>query len=237
MRPRFDDPETLCLPDCDWVCHIKRSARKTMALYVRSGGEVWAYVPISLSLDAIEDFVVKHIDWVNKKRQEMLSRVATRANEERYFYFFGESYTAVWQQARRVAVLFEQSQVYLLSPSAPFGELFKPFYLHLSRQYLTPIVNACVAAFDAVYHRQPSGFTYRWVKSIWGSCSSKGNISLNAKLVAVPEVCVRYVVWHELTHLLERNHSEAFYRKLALVMPEWAEARALLRQFERRLLF
>ena len=51
-------------------------------------------------------------------------------------------------------------------------------------------------------------------KTIWGSCSSKNNINLNMKLVHLPDYLIDYVILHELTHIIEKNHSPKFWEKL-----------------------
>ena len=55
----------------------------------------------------------------------------------------------------------------------------------------------------------------------WGSCSSKGTVTLNTALYWLPEHLVEYVVVHELVHLEILDHSPAFWAKLADYMPDY----------------
>lgn len=66
-----------------------------------------------------------------------------------------------------------------------------------------------------------AGVGVRDQRTRWGSCSRSGHISLNWRLLLVPEHVARYVIVHELVHLRVPNHSKAFWRQLGGACPEW----------------
>ncbi len=88
-----------------------------------------------------------------------------------------------------------------------------------------------VAYFSAIY-----GFTYgriaiRNTKSLWGSCSRKGNLNFSYALIHLPPELVDYVVVHELCHLKEHNHGRSFWDLVARALPEYQILRRSLRTY------
>ena len=73
-------------------------------------------------------------------------------------------------------------------------------------------------------------------RSRWGSCSSRGAIALNWRLVQMPPEVSDYVILHELMHLRQPNHSRQFWREVAAVCATWREAEAWLKRYGRELL-
>jgi predicted metal-dependent hydrolase len=69
----------------------------------------------------------------------------------------------------------------------------------------------------------------RGQKTRWGSCSQKGNLNFNWKLVMVPEPVIDYVVIHELAHLKEMNHTKRFWQLVEQYCPKWRNHRKWLR--------
>jgi len=76
------------------------------------------------------------------------------------------------------------------------------------------------------YHR----ITIRAQKTRWGSCSSSGSLSFNCLLVRAPAEVLDSVVVHELCHLIQPNHSAAFYAEVNRVFPEYDRCHVWLKE-------
>jgi predicted metal-dependent hydrolase len=72
--------------------------------------------------------------------------------------------------------------------------------------------------------------TVRNQRSRWGSCSRRGTVSLNWRLVQAPGFVRDYIVLHELAHLKEMNHSKRFWSEVARLCPDFPEAERWLKQ-------
>ena len=72
--------------------------------------------------------------------------------------------------------------------------------------------------------------TVRNQRTRWGSCSRRGTISLNWRLIQAPPFVRDYLIWHELAHLREMNHSPRFWREVEKLCPEYRTAEKWLRE-------
>ena len=72
--------------------------------------------------------------------------------------------------------------------------------------------------------------TVRNQRSRWGSCSAAGTVSLNWRLVQTPDLVRDYIIYHELMHLAEMNHSARFWSRVEEVCPAWREAEHWLKR-------
>jgi len=70
---------------------------------------------------------------------------------------------------------------------------------------------------------------YIWDTKRWGYCNKKGELVFNWQLIALPKELIEYVMNHEITHLLEFNHSKHFHKKLALLCPDFRERESMLK--------
>lgn len=96
---------------------------------------------------------------------------------------------------------------------------------------LLPVLEAESRRLGLSYHQA----TVRLQKRCWGSCSRKKTVSLNAKLLFFPQPLMRYVMVHELAHLKEMNHSQAFWALVERYDGNWLEHRRQLKQVSHRI--
>ena len=90
-------------------------------------------------------------------------------------------------------------------------------------------------------HAERLGVTVKSVKmrsqsSRWGSCSSSGNLNYNWRLIIAPEFVLDYVAAHEVAHLVEMNHSAAFWATVKRTLPDMDRGRAWLKAHGRQLM-
>lgn len=96
----------------------------------------------------------------------------------------------------------------------------------VARDRLTAASDARAATIGRGYSR----ITLRDTRSRWGSCTSDGALMYSWRLILAPPAVLDYVAAHEVAHLVEMNHSPAFWAVVSHLCPDWKRHRAWLRQ-------
>ena len=105
-------------------------------------------------------------------------------------------------------------------------------YLKL-REDARALARARLQHFNTFYNLPVGKIFIKNHKSRWGSCSSKGNLNFNYKVVLLPPEVADYIIVHELCHLAEFNHSKKFWDLVAQTLPNHLALRHALRKIER----
>ena len=110
-----------------------------------------------------------------------------------------------------------------------YGELNEE-KIQLLRKKAKEILPAKVSYYANIMGLKYGRITITGAKTRFGSCSSKGNLSFSYLLMLYPDDAIDYVVVHELSHLLEMNHSARFYKIIESVLPDYKQRIKLLKK-------
>lgn len=94
------------------------------------------------------------------------------------------------------------------------------------------MVRELLSELNQVYGFKFNKVSIKNQKGRWGSCSARGDLNFNYKLVYLDREVARYVVAHELSHLKEMNHGQKFWKLVALTVSDYKEKRRQLKSFK-----
>lgn len=99
-----------------------------------------------------------------------------------------------------------------------------------NKEVARALIFAKVKMLNEKYGYRYNRISIRNQKTCWGSCSRKGNLNFNYKIMFLPENIQDYIVVHELCHLKEFNHSKKFWGLVSETVPNHLEIRSELRK-------
>ena len=156
---------------------------------------------------------------------EVLVRSPRRCSRAYIDAFVAKNETWVMKHIAQAAKLKEREQLSPTQERPPLSQEERAHYIEIARDIFTRKTEYYARIMGISYNR----ISIREQKTRWGSCSSKGNLNFNWRLILAPETVLDYVVVHELAHRRQMNHSKAFYDIVAAVLPDYKEARRWLR--------
>lgn len=218
---------------------VRRSDRASRSRIDVDPTGVTVVVPAGSDADP-EALLAANADWVREKRAAMADYRAAAPDREyergAVWPVFGADHEVVVERRRSSAVAdgeirLARSHVDRTSVRRALEYLFR----ETARDRFETLVDELAPRLGVA--DDVGRIEVRNQSTRWGSCSTRGTLSLNWRLVMAPRRVSRYVVVHELAHLREHNHSEAFWRIVAAHDPNWEDHRAWLTENATRIVF
>ncbi len=221
------------------ICYgVNYCDRKTLAIHVYPDGQVIVDAPMTASNQAIAEKVKKRAAWIFKQRLQFEAYPPALPQRQ---YVSGETHRYLGRQYRlqinqgimeQVKLMHSRLMVETVNPdkTEKVQALLQDWYRLRAKTVFSERYDICVRQVAKLGIEHQKGFQLRFMSKRWGSCTNQGNIILNPELIAAPKDCIDYVITHELCHLKERNHSQAFYKLLAGVMKDWELRRKRLNE-------
>lgn len=220
---------------------IAKSRR--VLIKVQPDCKVFAYAPDDASSELVLAAIKKRSRWIARQlsvfqAQQRNFRPRHYVSGESHFYL-GKQYMLKVMEDKttttHVKLLRGSIEVHVKKKSAEkVQELLANWYREKAKEAFQKRLEALLE--QTLWVKNAPHIKVMEMKKQWGSCSPKGQLTLNVHLIKAPRDCIDYVILHELCHIAEHNHSKRFYRLMAQVMPGWEKTKEKLDDLASRLL-
>ena len=203
--------------------------RKTLGLVVERDKSVVVLAPTGTSREIVDDFIERKRFWLFEKIH--YSPKFGDPKPEMPFLsgksipYLGKNYKLDVVENTEEGIVFNGT-FHISKQNLPNGKpLLEQWYKQKAKEKIEPLAAHYARILGVAYNAiLISDLKYRW-----GSCTLKGNLNFNWRLIKTPQYVIKYIVIHELAHLLELNHSERFWTIVKVQMPQYLAAKEWLR--------
>ena len=204
---------------------IRRSDRaRRIRVSVDGNGDVEVVLPRRSPERHAEQAVQELSGWIERRRRAVARAAVEVGRAPGTVPYLGTLLTLVPEAGRsRVARRGDT----LFVPAGDPRPALERWYRRQARDEVARRLDAACARWGARY----TGLTIRGQKTRWASCSSKGAMSFNWRLLLAPAAVLDYVVEHEVCHLEVMDHSPRFWRLLEARVPDWQDHARWLRRY------
>lgn len=208
---------------------IVRKNIKNINIRIEYNGNILITCPINTTIDTIENIIRNKIQWIitklkiidkkNKKLNEL------QLNELNNLLFLGKvlSVHKCCINTNKPYVVFRDSKAIIYGNNYILSNLenIKKVIYRAFKKILYTIIEERIDIYRKLIKARPNKISIKNQKTIWGSCSSNGNLSFNYRLIMTPLDIIDYVVIHELCHLVHMNHSKEYWKLVKSVIPDY----------------
>ncbi|MBT3273931.1 MAG: M48 family metallopeptidase [Spirochaetales bacterium] len=195
---------------------IRRKRQKHINIRVHHNGEVTVSAPVRTSMENIRRAVKAKEKWIRGHIERVLERM-NGVDELAILPINGQQFTVnvVWEPDKKGRLEVDQPgrTIVLQSPDNVVSrqkQYFAACLKRYSKQEISPLVRSLAKEWNVEINR----IYFRDQRTRWGSSSARGNISLNWRILFLPDEIRRYLILHELTHQMHMNHSREFWHTL-----------------------
>lgn len=216
---------------------LERKKVKNVNLNIRVNGDVVVTAKEEVPLDFIKDFILRKASWIIRQVEYYKIYESKDKNEKELVS--GESIKYLGKQYRLKVVECEDEYVKYFRGYIYLYVKDKSNYKRKETLLNNWLDLKCQEVFKSLYNEiYPMVSKYsvpevkiniRKMKTRWGSSLTQKNIIiLNRDLIRAPKYCIKYVVLHELVHMIYKEHNNEFYDFLFTLMPDWKERKRIL---------
>lgn len=217
---------------------IVKRKKKSISIKITPELRVLVVAPLFVSEKEIEKVVQDKAEWIWEKLAVVKERTKSRVvhkfvSGEKFLYMGDECELAIVTDDKikraRVSLHIDRLEVRIPASEEYNSDIVRNSLLRWYRKEAEEKLAESVEFYSEKMGLCPRVMRVKELKSSWGLCSGRGDISLCFRLVMAPIEVMDYVVVHELSHLRHHNHSKEFWNLVLIFAPDYKEKRKWLR--------
>lgn len=210
---------------------IVRTYRRSLCLTITKDGSLVVHAPKRLGMNEISKYIQEKEKWILTKQKEIQTKLSINKDIINYnqFLFLGKKYKIEKVSGIKKIELTDNAFVV---PTKIEDIDLKPNIKHWYITNAKKILKERLEYFAELMQIDYASVSISNSKTRWGSCDSLRNIKLNFRLVMLPHKVIDFVLIHELSHIIEFNHSKQFYKIISLVMPGYKLQQKTLKEYD-----
>ncbi|SHJ31594.1 hypothetical protein SAMN05444401_2723 [Clostridium amylolyticum] len=208
--------------------------RKTMSIEVEPSGEVNVSSPLGVTEDIILDKVKSKANWIVQKQYEVQSININKINREvvsgESYLYLGRNYSLEIEyiNTKDINVKLFRGK-FIISTYTRNQDKIKLALENWYREKTLLRVNERVNYYKQYFNIRPKDIKVKEQKKRWASCTSNNELLFNWRCSMAPANILDYIVLHEMTHMIYKDHSQEFWDRMAAVMPDYEVRKEWLR--------
>lgn len=207
---------------------IVYSNRKTMSIVIERDRSVVVRVPHNTSEDVITQEIEKRkrniLRKINHIQKYPLEKQTKEFVSGESLLYLGKPYQLFVVDKPINGVIFDSKFIISKQNQKRAKQLFKDWYQNSATETIVPKAISIAKQIGVSYNK----INILDLKYRWGSCTPKDNIHFNWRLIKAPMNVIEYIIVHELTHLLEANHTPEFWNRVRTSLPRYSSAKKWL---------
>lgn len=198
-----------------------RTPRKSISVSISNQNRITVRCSWSMPKSEIVKFLDSKADWIDKVVERNARRLASNDDVIRYssVYFNGVKLPLISSKVNKIT----PEAVYLVK----LDDLEKLYKSQCSEEFIKQ-----VNELSDLIQIKPASIGIKKYKGRWGCCDAKNNLMFNYMVFMLPPRVRRYVIIHELCHVLCHNHSQAFWKLVSDYEPDYKELKKQLNFFD-----
>ena len=209
--------------DRDIIINRKRKVRRLTLRVCTISGKISISAPLYLPNSEIKKFFIQNHNWISKQLKKCVVPVIVKKG---IFLPIGGNFHQIIANKKITKIKINKSnEIFVPTNYSNVGCEVKKYLVEHCKLIMIPII---LKNLDLI-NKKTSKINFKDTKSRWGSCSSNGSIMLNWRLIMAPPSIYKYVIIHELSHLIHMNHGSQFWELVRKLHPTYLEDKKWLR--------